>query len=648
MLARYGIDTGGTFTDLVGYKGGELIKRKVHSTPEDPSRAVLEAMAEGADGAGEVIHGSTVATNALLTRRGAATGMAVTAGFEDIIEIGRQERPLLYDLKVRRPEPLVPREARIGVAERVSHQGEVIRGLPEADLEDARKRFIQLGVRSVAVCFLHSYANPEHERKAAEILRGDGDLFVVASSDVLAEHREFERFTTAVVSASVTPIMAAYLEALEKALGPKIWIMHSGGGVVPAGSVRSEAARTVLSGPAAGVVGGFEAARSAGHDRVITFDMGGTSTDVALCAGALPMANQIVVGEHTISLPSLDILTVGAGGGSVAWVDPGGALRVGPKSAGADPGPVAYGKGDEITVTDANLFLGRIQPGTFLGGEIELQGDRVRSRMGDLARTLGVAPWRAAEGVLEVARAEVGRALRRVSMERGQDPADFALVAFGGAGPLHAVEIAKDLGAAAVIVPGDPGLVSAQGLLASDLAAHASRTLLGSGKDWRGIFADLEERTAEDLGGAREGDRLERFVDMRYRGQSYEIAVPWGPGREERFHEAHGERYGTSDPSRDVEEVCLRLVRRRPVSLPETTPAPREGSASPETVRALFQGEEREIPLYHREGLRAGPIIKGPGLIAEYSSTTYLPPGSRARVGPGDSLILDWKREGVR
>ena len=380
MTGRFGVDTGGTFTDLVAWTGDGIVERKIPSTPDDPSRAVVEAMEEHRGSGGEMIHGSTVATNALLEGRGVPTGMVVTAGFEDVIEIGRQERPRLYDLHVRRPPPIVPREARIGIGERLSHDGEIVRGLPEEEVAEARRRLVSMGVRAVAVCFLHSYRNGAHERRAAALLRSP-DLFVVASSDVLPEYREVERFTTTAVSASITPIMGAYLEALEGALDAKIWVMHSGGGIVPALSVRKEAARTILSGPAAGVIGGYRAARAARRPAAITLDMGGTSTDVALCAGALPVAQEIRVGEVTLALPSLDIATVGAGGGSIAWVDPGGALRVGPRSAGADPGPVAYGKGGEITVTDANLYLGRIQPGAFLGGRTRLHPDRVARRM---------------------------------------------------------------------------------------------------------------------------------------------------------------------------------------------------------------------------------------------------------------------------
>jgi N-methylhydantoinase A len=530
------------------------------------------------------------------------------------------------------------------VDERTTADGEILRGLDLPDLERARRKLIDEGARSVAVCFLHSYRNPANEAAAAEILRREGDLFVAVSSEVLPEYREYERLVTTVVSAMVTPIMAAYLESLERGLGHPIGVMQSAGGVVPSRTVRREAARTVLSGPAGGVVGGLRAAREAGYADVITFDMGGTSTDVALCPGAPPMTSRILVGDMTLALPGIDIATVGAGGGSVAWVDPGGALRVGPRSAGADPGPVAYGKGEEITVTDANLYLGRIQPGTFLGGEMTLHLDRVEDRVRSLGATLGMPPWRAAEGVIEVARAEMGRALRSVSLARGHDPRDFALVAFGGGGPLHALDLARELGSETVIIPPNPGLVSAMGLLVSDGIAQASRTILGS-RGGEEIFRDLEMRTARDLGGPREGDIIQRHLDVRYEGQSYEITVPWGDDFEDRFHETHRALYGVADESRPVEVVHARVTRRRPVSIPSPAP-PAGGKASPRPVPALFGGERRKIPLWMRDDFGAGATVAGPALIAEYSSTTYIPPGGRGIVDPTGALILRWGEEG--
>ncbi|MCZ6689441.1 MAG: hydantoinase/oxoprolinase family protein [Planctomycetota bacterium] len=645
MTDRYGVDTGGTYTDLVGWVGGRLIRKKVPSTPKDPGQAVVSALGSAKDREGELIHGSTVATNALLERRGVPCGLVVTAGFEDVIEIGRQDRPNLYDLKVRRSPPLVPRAARFGVRERVTAQGEILLPVSEDDLAKVGQKLREQGVRSVAVCFLHSYRNPENERKAAAFLRSSGDFFVVASSDVLPEYREVERFTTATVSASITPIMADYVDSLEKQISPRLWIMHSGGGIVPAGSVRSEAARTVLSGPAAGVVGGLRAARAAGYERAITFDMGGTSTDVALCDGDLPMTNQVRVGDLRVTLPSIDIVTVGAGGGSIAWVDAGGALRVGPRSAGADPGPVAFGKGEEITVTDASLFLGRVQKGAFLSGMLRLDYERVEASMARLGKRVNLNVHETAEGVLEVARAEVGRALRRVSLERGHDPAEFALVAFGGAGPLHALEVARDLGCSIVIIPPDPGLVSAMGLLCSDHVAHASQTVVGSGREPDDVFADMAERTAADLGGSKPEDVLERYSDLRYRGQSYEITVPWGSDRAERFHEAHSRAFGTSDRSRDVQEVALRLTRRRLVSPPDmATPWVEPRELEPSGLQ--IEGRWRQVTVYEREAMAVGKFLNGPALITEYSSTTYLPPGTVGAVHESGSIVLRWKGGG--
>ena len=651
-MIRCGIDTGGTFTDLVAWTGDHFIRRKVPSTPDDPSRAVLSAIEavapEGSPPPDEVIHGSTVATNALLEGRGALTAVVVTDGFEDLIEIGRQERPHLYELHVRRPPALVPAERRFVIDERMTAEGEALRSPSPEALHGLRERLRASGVEAVAVCLLHSYRDPAHEETVAAALRDGTGLFVVTSSGVLPEYREFERFTTAIVSAQVTPIMGRYLRRLEESAGSGVWVMQSAGGIVPASAAQREAARTVLSGPAAGVVGGHRAALDADEPRAITFDMGGTSTDVALCPGAIPFATEILVGERTLALPSVDIATVGAGGGSIAWVDPGGALRVGPRSAGADPGPVAYGKGDEITVTDANLFLGRIRPTTFLGGEMRLDVDRVRDRMEPLAAALGLEPWQAAEGVLEVARAEVARALRSVSLARGRDPRGFVLVAFGGGGPLHALELARELGMPKVIVPTDPGLTSAIGLLASDRVAHASRTVLDSSTPHEEVFLALEDRTATDLGGAEGEDRIDRSVDLRYAGQSYEIPVSWSAEGEhlDAFHDVHRDRFGVSDPQRVVEEVTLRVVRRRPVGLPWVdAPDAVLPPKDPETAPVLFGGEPREVPVQDRDHLHPGDTLDGPALVTEYSSTTYLPPGSHGKVHPSGSLILTWKED---
>ncbi|MFQ5894898.1 MAG: hydantoinase/oxoprolinase family protein, partial [Nitrospinota bacterium] len=466
-LWRLGVDTGGTFTDFIliegdrrGGRGGRARVLKVLSTPENPARAILEGVAQllgempeaGTPGARapwgplagilEITHGSTVATNALLTRTGARTGLLTTAGLEDVVEIGRQNRSRLYDLYYRRPPPLVPRPLRLGVPERVGPEGEVERPLDQGALERALARLGRAGVGSVAISFLHSYANPDHERRAAEAARRAG-FAVSPSSRILPEYREYERTSTTCVNAYVSPLMGRYLSELDRRLpGGRLRVMQSNGGVLSARAAGQEAVRTILSGPAGGVVGGFAAARAAGFTQAITFDMGGTSTDVSLCRGDVGFTAEAEVAGCPIRVPVIDIHTVGAGGGSLAWRDAGGALRVGPQSAGADPGPICYGRarsgrvdlGQEVTVTDAHLFLGRLDAARFLGGGLRLDLRGVEEGLARLGRALGLEPREAAEGVLRVADASMERAIRLISVERGHDPREFVLVAFGGAG----------------------------------------------------------------------------------------------------------------------------------------------------------------------------------------------------------------------
>ncbi|MEE9275390.1 MAG: hydantoinase/oxoprolinase family protein, partial [bacterium] len=449
---RVGVDTGGTFTDFILVERGRVRVHKVLSTPDNPARAILRGLADlfGENGergapALDLTHGSTVATNALLTRRGAKTALVTTAGFEDVIEIGRQNRKELYDLAYRRPPALVPRRLRFGVRERLDERGEVIEPLDEEDLASLAERLRAAGAESVAICFLHSYANPAHEKRVERALRGAG-FFVSASSRVLPEYREYERMSTTCVNAYVGPLMIRYLGDLERKLGAGVLrVMQSIGGTISGGMASREAVRTILSGPAGGVVGAFEVSRRAGFDRVITLDMGGTSTDVSLLQGEIGFTSETEVAGCPIRVPVIDIHTVGAGGGSIARRDPGGALEVGPESAGADPGPMCYGKGREVTVTDANLYLGRLDPARFLGGRMRLHPEAVESGIAKLAASLGLEPVQAAEGVLRVADQHMARAIRLITLERGHDPREFALASFGGAGAMHACSLARIL-----------------------------------------------------------------------------------------------------------------------------------------------------------------------------------------------------------
>ena len=492
---RVGIDTGGTFTDFVVAKGSRITSFKAPSTPHNPARAILDGLAriiaETASHPSEIVHGTTVATNALLERKGARTALITTEGFEDVIEIGRQARPEIYNLMVTRPAPIVPRELRFGVVERTGPDGSIITQLDETGLEETinRIRKPELGIESVAVCLLFSFANPAHEELIARALESLGKP-VSLSHKILPEYREYERTSTVVINAYLVPIMSRYLRSLSEALGaggrgrPRLRVMQSNGGSVSAATAASEPVRAILSGPAGGVVGALRVCGAAGIRDIITFDMGGTSTDVALCSGEARTTNEALIAGLPVAVPIIDIHTVGAGGGSIARVDEAGALRVGPESAGADPGPACYGRGEEVTVTDANLVLGRFGGADLLGGDMRLDTERARAALTKLAAEMSrysekrVTPERAALGVIRVANANMESALRVVSVERGRDPRLFTLVSFGGAGGLHVCELAAALRIPRIIVPNSPGTLSALGVLLGDVVKDHSRTVM--------------------------------------------------------------------------------------------------------------------------------------------------------------------------
>jgi N-methylhydantoinase A len=646
------VDTGGTFTDLVLWRDGALTTLKVPSTPADPAQAVLDGIRRLVP-EGEpflLLHGSTVATNALLERRGARVVLVANQGFEDVIEIGRQNRPQLYALVGHRPPPLVARDDRIGVPGRLDPRGEEVEPLDAAVLEALSTLVEERGAQSVAVSLLHSYANPAHERLVAESLASTG-LPLSVSSELLPEFREFERTSTTVVNAYVAPMMSRYLGRLSAEAGAeRVTIMGSNGGAVPIERARREPVHTVLSGPAGGVVGALDWARRAGHERVISFDMGGTSTDVSLCPGQALRTREFDIDGQPIAIPVLDIHTVGAGGGSLARLDAGGALRVGPQSAGADPGPICYGRGGTgVTVTDAHVWLGRLPVDAFLGGESRIDRDAVRAPLEALARGLGGSAEEAAEGVLAVADAAMERALRVISVERGYDPADFAVVAFGGAGALHVAELTRRLGAARALVPPDPGLLSAYGMLASPVTRELSRTVLAStlrsglASLLAGVFDELERQArAEMLAEGAHEDALvaERWVDARYAGQSFELRVP-ADGWVERFHDLHEERYGYRRPATPVEAVTLRVVVTAP---PVALEAPRLATASgpprAEGTRVFFGGREMEAVRVWRRDLGTGHELEGPAIVQEYSATTWVPPEWRLQVDEWGCLHL--------
>ena len=549
---RIGVDTGGTFTDLVIWDGSRYYTRKVPSTPHDPTEAILEGLRDL--DAEEVVHGSTVATNALLERKGARTAFLTTEGFEDLLIIGRQNREKLYDLLAPAKQQLVPSELSFGLPERMLYDGSVERDLDSAALAGLTEKLRRLKVESVAVCLLHSYANPIHEKRVGEALQG---FFVSLSHEVLPEYREYERASTTVVNAYVTPLMARYLESLSQELGAtRLRVFQSNAGSISAAAASRGAIHTVLSGPAGGVVGAAAAAKHAGFRRVISFDMGGTSTDVSLYDGKFSYTTESKLGDFPIRIPMLDIHSVGAGGGSIAYLDRAGALRVGPQSAGANPGPVCYGCGEQITVSDANLLLGRIQPDKFLGGRMQLDLDRTRDFMKPFAAQLGVSIEKAAKAIVDVANSNMERAIRVVSVERGHDPRDFALLSFGGAGAQHACELAERLDISTVIVPPHAGVLSAVGMLAADCVRDYSQSVLG--KDAGLAFDELGSRAAAEFSDEGFSEVLfERLIDLRYEGQSYEITVPWEQRADFQAH--HRKLYGYDHPGRKVEQVTARV-----------------------------------------------------------------------------------------
>jgi len=662
--ALVAVDTGGTFTDLVAWDGEHLTVEKVPSTPDDPARAVIEGLARLAGGPlaeCPVTYGSTVATNALLERRGADTALVTTAGFEDVLELARQDRPDIYALHPRRPPPLVPAARRFGVAERLGPDGAVERALEPADAAAVAARVVESGCGSVAVCLLHSYADGAHEAAVEAALR-EADFAgpVALSHRVLPEVREYERTATTCVQAYVAPKMDAHLTRLEGALaGRRLRVAQSNGGVLAAAEARAHAVRTLLSGPAGGVTGAGAVARAAGRQAAVTLDMGGTSTDVAVWAGEPEWTAEARVGGLPVRVPMLDIHTVGAGGGSVARRDPGGALAVGPRSAGAVPGPACYGLGgDRPTVTDAHLVLGRLVPDRFLGGAMRLDVGAARRVVGELAGELGLTEEAVAEGVLRVANATMERAIKVITLERGRDPRGHALLSFGGAGGLHAASLAEALGLTRVVVPEHPGLLSAFGFLQSDLVRDASRSvLLGLPPDAEalpeahsslaGALAELEAEVEADLarmGAPRDRVRLQRTADLRYEGQSWELTVPLD-GAVAAFHAAHARRYGTSHEDRPLELVTVRV---RGLGETDKPPLPARPLGDEDPAPALvvsdhpccWRGAAEPTPVYERSRLQPGNVLAGPALVCEYSSTTALPPGWRAGVDGYGSLVL--------
>jgi len=656
-----GIDVGGTFTDFAILKDGQLTVYKLSSTPSNPSVAMLQGVAELKLENVSFVHGSTVATNTLLERKGARTALITTQGFEDVIEIGRQNRSKLYDLMLERPPTLVPEELRIGVNERVDYKGTLLTSPSPQELKQLFASLANAAIESVAVSFLFSFLNPLHEEMVQEIL---DDLpqkpFISISSKVLPEFREYERTATVVVNSYVGPLMARYLGELEDALGKDLRIMQSSGGSITISLGSQQPVRTILSGPAGGVVGAFYLAELAGYNNIITLDMGGTSTDVSLCPGTIKETTSSTLGDYPISVPMIEIHSVGAGGGSISRVDEGGALVVGPQSAGADPGPACYGKGNHVTVTDANLVLGRLQPQQFLGGRMTLDYERSEHLMANLAKEMGIGTEEAALGILRIVNANMERAIRVISLERGYDPRHFTLLSFGGAGSMHSCELAKELGIPRVLVPPHPGILSALGVAIADIVKDYSRTVMLQGEEVNrqrleegfNLLYNRAEEEMRDEGLTVENAITQRSMDVRYVGQSFELTVDYPSNSRainksisNRFHRAHRQRFGYSDVSEPVEIVNLRLKIVIPVEKP--LPQPQEQSTTDPSQskileeRVVFKEGPFSTPIYQRDQLRCGNVIRGPALVVQMDSTTVITPGWCGTVDPYSNLIIE-------
>ncbi len=681
MAWRIGVDSGGTFTDICLFEegSGHIAVWKVPSIPADPAQAVVEgvgeALREVAAQAGDVSyfgHGTTVATNALIQHRGAVTGVITSNGFRDLLEIGRQRRPELYDLQADKPRVLVERRLRREVPERLLHDGHVDTALDEAAVRHAVRVLRDARVEAVAICFLYSFLDPAHEEAARCIVSDEfPEAFVCASHEVAPEFREYERLSTTVVNAYLGPIMAFYIRGIAERLtamgvAATPYLTQSNGGVIGFDAAARLPVRTVLSGPSTGVVGAQVTARLAGAHDIITFDMGGTSTDVALMQGGEPrLAREAVVHGYPIKAPMLDIHTVGAGGGSIAFVDSGGLLKVGPRSAGADPGPACYDRGnEEPTVTDANVVLGTLNPTHLLGGRMPIRLDLARAAIDRLAARLGIDALAAAEGIIAVVTAKMARAIRVISVQRGHDPRDYTLVAFGGAGPLHAARLATELDIRRVLVPRNPGILCAMGLLLADLRADfaATRLLPLSSSvigEVEGIVADLRRRSAAwfaEAGIKADARRVALSVDMRYAGQNYELSVslpegPVTPATIDRlgagFSATHERLYGFVAEDEPMQLVTFRAEATGIVRKADVRPSADAGS---DPCKAEFGRREvwlRETsaflscPLYDRARLCAGNRIEGPAIVEQMDATTLIVPGATATVDRYLNLLLE-------
>jgi N-methylhydantoinase A len=678
-MYRIGVDVGGTFTDftLLKEEDGEVRFHKVSSTPSDPSQAILIGAREMLDlfginpeQAAFVGHGTTVATNLIIERKGAKTALITTRGFRDVLEIGRQTRPHLYDYQIQNPAPLVPRALRFEVSERMLADGSVKEPIHIEELDPIIETLIAQDVKAVAICFLHSYRNPSHEETAQKrLLEAIPGLYVTTSSGLLPEFREYERLSTTVLNAYSGPRMQTYLDRLASdmqslGVGVTPYTIHSNGGLMSIPTVRQYPVRTCLSGPAAGVVGSASVAREAGFENVVTFDVGGTSTDVSVIVNGMPQfTSNRTVADYPVKTPMIDIHVIGAGGGSIAWMDDASALKVGPHSAGAVPGPVAYGRGGELpTVTDANVVLHRLSPDTLLDGKLAVKAKEAADAVcAKVAEPLSISVDEAAIGILRITNANMGRAIRSVSTERGHDLSQFALMAFGGAGPIHACDVAAECGIPTVIIPREPGTMCARGILLSDISLDFVRTCITvvSPENWTEVLGNFAHMAAEGLNWLRSErveEKMSRFhqvIEARYIGQNFEVGVAVEPNEElsyeqflERFAAAHEAEYGYAIPGRPIEVVNCRLKAIGLVPKPYNEFAP-PADASLENAligerMVCFDAKSPRVktPVYQRLRLPLGQILEGPAIIEEMSSTTLIPPRALFHVDRAGNIIV--------
>jgi len=676
-MYRVSFDVGGTFTDFTLHdERSDAVRHfKVPSTPADPSEAIETGLAAliaelgiRADEIGFVGHGTTVATNMVIERRGVRMGLITTKGFRDVLEIGRQTRPNLFDYARGKPEPLVPREHRIEVAGRIDVTGKVLAPLDEEAVRAAARHLVAEGVQAIAICFLHSYLDDAQERRAAEIVGEIApDLYISTSSGVLPEFREYERFSTTAINGYIGPRMDRYLDRFLRRIGElgiatQPYTIHSNGGLMSVATVRTHPVRTCLSGPAAGVVGAAEVGLSAGLPNLITFDVGGTSTDVSLIEGGTPaFAASRLIADHPVRTPMVDVHVIGAGGGSIAWIDDAGALKVGPRSAGADPGPVAYGRGGrEPTLTDANIVLHRLNPKALLGGRMPVDEAAARHAIAErIAGPLGLCVEEAALGIIRIAVANMSRAICSVSTEKGHDLADFALFPFGGAGPLHAIAVAEECDIRRVLVPQEPGTMCARGILMSDLSMDfvKSEITIADAGSWPEIaarFATMEESglawlDVERVGQDRRG--FLRVVEARHKGQNHEVQVRLDdePARMPfesfvaGFRTAHRREYGYDVEDLAIEVVNCRLKVVGRIDRPQVRPTALSAAAPAATRRRDVRFAEGwlDTPVYERASLGSGVLLEGPAVIEEMSSTTVVGPGQRVGVDALGNLVVE-------